>query len=60
MPLSMFLQCRYYVPFFKVNRLVSGSKTRVQYVTLVRFCYIDRHVFLSFYYIASGMYCGGL
>ncbi len=47
MPLNTFLQHRYYIPYctfrgsFKVKRPVSGAKTRVQYVTLACFCYID-------------------
>ncbi len=46
MPLNKFLQHYYYAPYctfhsnFKVKRPVSGPKTQVQYVTLVRFCYV--------------------
>ncbi len=53
MPLNTFLQYCYYVPYskfrggFKVKHPVSGTKMWVQYVTLVRFCYVDIGTYCS-------------
>ncbi len=44
---------------FKVKCPVSGTKTCIQYMNVAMFLlYWYRHVFLCFYYVASGTYCG--
>ncbi len=45
---------------FKEKCPMSGTKTQVQYMNTGKFVLCSyRDVFLCFYYVASGTYCGG-
>ncbi len=64
--LAMFLQHIYCVPYctfcdsFKVKCSVSGAKTSIHYMTEAMLLLSwNRHLLLYFYYVASGMCCGG-
>ncbi len=63
---ALFVRHRFYVPYCTFRHSIkdkcplSGAKTQVQGVHPGTFllCWY-RHVFLCFYYVASGTYCGG-
>ncbi len=64
-PLSTFCATPFYVPYcsfrrsFKERCPLIGAKTQVKYVNPGTFLsHRYRYIFLCFYYVATGTYCG--